>query len=159
MDTKVNPNVLSLMVTGMFLTHSPFLNALLSGMAANAFVLSGIISGLNSAVPMSTLTFSIFPSSPGKRVRVLIPESVSTVISVLSTMPWSYAYFPTHLMPFPHILPREPSKLYISIIQSATLEGLMNITPSPPIPKCLSESLIASSPGFCGSSSKQFIYT
>ena len=65
----------------------------------------------------------------------MIPEAVSTSISVLSTIPWSYAYFPTQRMPLPHMAPLEPSRLYISIWQSAQSEGLIKISPSEPMPK------------------------
>ncbi len=50
-------------------------------------------------------------------------------------------------MPLPHILPSEPSELNILIRPSATFERHTSITPSPPIPKCLSERFSAKALG------------
>ena len=72
-----------------------------------------------STVTAVTLPFSTFIS------RYLIPDNVSTEICGLSTIWWSYAYFPTQRIPLPHIAPREPSRLYISMRQSATSDGVI----------------------------------
>ena len=102
-----------------------------------------------STVTAVTLPFSTFIS------RYLIPDNVSTKICGLSTIWWSYAYFPTQRMPLPHIAPREPSRLYISMRQSATSDGVIRINPSEPIPKWRSLTAIASFSGSFTVSSKQ----
>ena len=47
---------------------------------------------------------------------------------------------------------RLPSALYISISKSASSAGLMKITPSPPMPKCLSLNFLTISGFSCGES-------
>ena len=79
---------------------------------------TGIKDGARIGAPMSTRTRSTLPSFLWSWRR-LIPARVSTVISSFCVRLWSLTYFPTHRIPFPHIFPREPSALYISISKSA----------------------------------------
>ena len=55
--------------------------------------------------------------------------------------PWSYAYLATQRTPLPHISASLPSALNMRIRTSATSEGRIRISPSPPMPKCRSETL------------------
>ena len=88
-----------------------------------------------------------------------MPAPVSTDISVLSVSLWSYTYFATQRMPFPHISASEPSALYILILKSALSDGPIVISPSEPIPKCLSLTYIDTLAGSPNFSSKRFTYT
>ena len=115
---------------------------------------TGIFSGSSMAFPISTHTVSTLPSFTFS-LRFLTPLNVSTVISVLLTMPLSYKNFPTHLMPFPHILASLPSALNILILASALSEGHIIISPSEPTLKCLGDTAIAISSGFSSSLSIQ----
>ena len=87
-----------------------------------------------------------------------MPAPVSTDISVLSVSLWSYTYFATQRMPFPHISASEPSALYILILKSALSDGPIVISPSEPIPKCLSLTYIDTLAGSSNFSSKRFTF-
>ena len=76
--------------------------------------------------------------------------AVSMRIGLRRTRPRSKASRATHRIPLPHISPRLPSALYISIRMSARLDGASMIRPSPPIPKWRSESLIERAAGSAG---------
>ena len=54
-------------------------------------------------------------------------------------------------MPLPHIFASLPSALKIRILKSAFSDGEIQIIPSAPAPKCLSESRTASASGSTGS--------
>ena len=56
-------------------------------------------------------------------VALALAASVSMAILDLRAVPWSCTYFATQRMPFPHMRPRLPSALYISMRQSAVLDG------------------------------------
>jgi len=119
---------------------------------------TGTLADSKIGLPILTLTVLTLSSSTFK-TNVLIPDKVSTVIVVLSVILLSYTYFATQRMPLPHILPSEPSALYILILKSATSDGLITISPSEPIPKCL---LLTISDNLFGSSifvSKPLTYT
>ena len=116
----------------------------------NVVTSTGISSALKIGSPISTTTVDTTPFST-LSFNVLIPESVSILTSVLSVRPKSYTYLPTHLIPLPHILPLEPSALYISIKKSALSELFIRISPSEPIPKCLSLTFIATCSGLSSS--------
>ena len=91
------------------------------------------ISPVSCGLPISTVTvLTVFPSTCN--FRILIPDSVSKVISVLSVNPYSYTYLPTQRLPLPHIIASEPSALKIRILKSALSETPINISPSLPIP-------------------------
>ena len=90
-------------------------------------------SPVSNGLPISTVTaVTVFPSTWS--FRILIPDSVSRVISVLSVKPYSYTYLPTQRLPLPHIIASEPSALKIRILKSALSEFPINISPSLPIP-------------------------
>ncbi len=113
---------------------------------------TGIRAGSRTGLPILTRTLVTSPLAPCSpdflstvRSRYFIFPALTTLICSASVSPLSYTYFATQRMPFPHISAREPSPLYISISKSASLDGLINITPSPPIPKCLSLSRLTRS--------------
>ena len=95
---------------------------------------------------MHTRTVSTAPSATFSQ-SVLMPARVSIVSSVLSVRPRSWTYLPTQRMALPHISEREPSALYISMQKSATSDGQISTSPSPPMPKCRSDSRIAARDG------------
>ena len=121
-----------------------------SGVSAS----TGIFAEANSGRPMQTRTDSTLPSATFSH-RVLTPAPVSTSMTVLSVMPCSYTYLATQRMPLPHISPAEPSALYISMRKSALSEGQMQMSPSPPTPKCRSETYRARAGRSSTVSSKQ----
>ena len=98
---------------------------------------TGMFSATSSGAPMFTFTKITLPSWMVRHKCFTFPALIM-LIFFLVVSPLSYTYFATQRMPFPHISARLPSALYISISKSASSEGLMKITPSPPIPKCLS---------------------
>ena len=57
--------------------------------------------------------------------------------------------------PLPHMAPREPSALYISMAKSPAHPGLTQMSPSAPTPKCRSLSVFASRGSSGGSPSRQ----
>ena len=95
---------------------------------------------------MHTRTVSTAPSATFSQ-SVLMPARVSIVSSVLSVRPRSWTYLPTQRMALPHISEREPSALYISMQKSATSDGQISTSPSPPMPKWRSDSRIAARDG------------
>ena len=78
------------------------------------------------------------------------PQSVSTVTELFFTSAYFFAKNAAHLTPLPHIAPREPSALYITIFISARAELSIAIIPSLPMPNLLS---LAKSANFFNSSS------
>ena len=144
MDTAVSLYSFPATVTGSFI------------IILSAF--TGIFSGSSMAFPISTHTVSTFPSFT-LSLSFFTPLSVSTVISVLSTIPLSYRNFPTHLIPFPHIFASLPSALNILILASALSDEHIIIRPSEPTEKCLGDTAIDISSGFSSSLSMQFTYT
>ena len=92
--------------------------------------------------PMSTVTRSTsFPRMCSS--RDLGPAPVSMVRQVFRVSPLSQTYLPTHRIPLPHMVPREPSALYISMAKSPPRPGQMQMIPSAPTPKCRSDSRTA----------------
>src|SRR5579875_3152984 len=81
---------------------------------------------------------------------VLAPQSVSTTSGFFRPPESSYCRRATQRIALPHISPRLPSALYISIRTSACADGQSRISPSPPIPKCRSDNRFASAPGSAG---------
>ena len=128
-------------IIGAFTTISVFSPSLIQ---------TGTSSGFNIGAPISTFTDETIPSSPIVRSMYFFFPALTITRFFLVVSPLSYTYFATHLMPFPHISEREPSALYISISKSmlSSSTGFIKIRPSEPIPKCLSETLMASSDFF-----------
>ena len=120
--------------------------------------LTGTSDGTSIGAPILTTTEATFPSSPILSFNVFTPESVSIVTVVLLVRPLSYTYLPTQRIPLPHILPCEPSALYISMKKSAFSEGLIRISPSEPIPNLTSLTLTAISTGLLTATSVQSTY-
>ena len=104
---------------------------------------------------MSTRTRLTRPFSTDSS-RLSTPASVSMRIGLALDSPWSYAYLATQRMPLPHICPREPSRLYISMRASAWAEGQMRMSPSLPTPVLRSLTARASAGASVTCSSKQF---
>ena len=102
------------------------------------YVLDNIDTDKDTGHPILTFAVATFPSVPIFNSSIFIPASVSIFTVVLSVRPLSYTYFPTQRMPLPHIFPCEPSALYISIKKSALSDDFIRISPSEPIPVCLS---------------------
>ena len=105
--------------------------------------------------PMSTVTWSTRPRRRWSS-RARGPAPVSMVRQVLRVSPLSYTYLPTHRMPLPHMAPGEPSALYMSMEKSPVTPGRMAMRPSPPTPKCRSDSRTASPGRSSGTASRQF---
>lgn len=68
------------------------------------------------------------------RCKILMPDNVSSWMSVLLVRPSSYKYLPMQRLAFPHMRASEPSALNIRILKSAWSEGQIRTSPSEPIP-------------------------
>ena len=105
--------------------------------------------------PMSAEAPHTRPSR-SRSSRVRGPASVSTVRRVLFVSPPSYTYLPRQRRPLPHMAPREPSALYISMVKSPVRPGFTQISPSAPTPKCRSDIRRARPGRSSGTASMQF---
>ena len=106
-------------------------------------VTTGMAAGSKIGAPISTLAPTATPSCTRMSMVLTAPMDAMVTV-VLSVSLWSYTYFATQRIPLPHIAPREPSALYITISKSAFCPFSMRMMPSPPMPKCRSESRTAS---------------
>ena len=100
---------------------------------------TGTSSVATFGAPMSTLARTMTPFSH-TGVTTLSPDAVSTTTGDLSqgTIPCSTAKLTRQRTPLPHIWPSEPSALNIVILTSAWADSPARISPSEPIPVCLS---------------------
>src|SRR3989338_11259893 len=94
----------------------------------------GISDRMSPGFPMFTLALDTFPFIV-KSWIVLTPARVSTVSGFFWVILWSYTYFATQRIPFPHICASLPSALKIRILQSAAFDGMIRISPSDPTPR------------------------